>query len=214
MAHGRALGCAVARRTDRRAWTGRTTIDPNHSAQVEGDHDLSSHTPAQLDAIEGIIEDAQGDIRRKAEPPTVTTSEDAAEFAASFPRLVQDARLDAEGIAALLGGAQDVYVAGCASPLNSPYAPAGKLCPARPWVCLLCPLATFTPRHLPNLLGLEEYFSRQAAQMTLDQFMAIFGPYAARLDEDILPRFPTAAIDEAGQRPRHTLPLPVEEIPR
>jgi hypothetical protein len=212
--HGGRLRATYQHRRDRRAWTGRTTIDPNHSAQVEGDHYLSSHTPAQLDAIEGIIEDAQGDIRRKAEPPTVTTSEDAAEFAASFPRLVQDARLDTEGIAALLGGAQDVYVAGCASPLNSPYAPAGKLCPARPWVCLLCPLATFTPRHLPNLLGLKEYFSRQAAQMTIDQFMTIFGPYVARLDEDILPRFPTAAIDEAARRPRHALPLPVEEIPR
>ncbi len=212
--HGGRLRATYQHRRDRKAWTGRTTIDPNHSAQVEGDHYLSSHTPAQLDAIEGIIEDAQGDIRRKARPPTVTTSEDAAEFAASFPRLVQDARLDAEGIAALLGGASDVYVAGCASPLNSPYAPAGKLCPARPWVCLICPLATFTPRHLPNLLGLKEYFSRQAAQMTLDQFMAVFGPYAARLDEDILPRFATAAIEEAARRPRRALPLPVEEIPR
>jgi hypothetical protein len=212
--HGGRLRATYQHRRDRKAWTGRTTIDPNHSAQVEGDHYLSSHTPAQLDAIEGVIEEAQSDLRRKAEPPTVTTGDDVAEFAASFPRLVHDARLDAEGIATLLGGAQDVYVAGCASPLNSPYAPAGTLCPARPWVCLLCPLATFTPRHLPNLLGLKEYFSRQAAQMTLDQFMAIFGPYAARLDEDILPRFPTEAIDEAARQPRHPLPLYVEEIPR
>lgn len=45
-------------RRDRTTWTGRTTIDPNHSARVEGDHHLSSHTPAQLDALEGVIEQA------------------------------------------------------------------------------------------------------------------------------------------------------------
>lgn len=210
--HRGRLRATYQHRRDRASWTGRTTIDPNHSAQVEGDHYLSSHTPAQIDAIEGVIEDAQGDIRRRAEPPVVTDATDAAEFAAKFPRLVADAGLDAEGLAALLGGSQDVFVAGCASPLHSPYAPAGTLCPARPWVCLLCPLATFTPRHLPNLLRLKEYFSRQAAQMTLAQFMAVFGPYATRLDADILPRFSSAAIDEAARDASGLLPLRLEEM--
>ncbi len=53
----------------RRGWTGRTTIDPNHSAAVEGDHYLSVTTPAQQDAIEAIIEDGQADLLRKAQPP-------------------------------------------------------------------------------------------------------------------------------------------------
>lgn len=210
--HGGRVRATYYHRRDRASWTGRTTIDPNHSAQVEGDHYLSSHTPAQIDGIEGVIEDAQGDIRRRAEPPVVTNATDATEFAAKFPRLVEDAGLDAEGLAALLGGAQDVFVAACASPLHSPYAPAGTLCPARPWVCLLCPLATFTPRHLPNLLRLKEYFSRQAAQMTLAQFMAVLGPYAARLDQDILARFPSAAIDEAARGASSMLPLRLEEM--
>jgi len=210
--HGGRVRATYQHRRDRSAWTGRTTIDPNHSARVEGDHYLSSHTPAQMDAIEGIIEQAQTDIRRKAEPPVVTTSEDAAEFAEQFPRLVQKAGLDAESVAALLGGAQDVFVAACASPMNSPYAPVGTLCPARPWVCLLCPLAAFTPRHLPNLLRLKEYFSRQAEQMTLAQFIAVFGPYAARLDDDIFPRFPTAAIHEAARSDVGPLPFHPEEM--
>lgn len=210
--HGGRLRATYQHRRDRSAWTGRTTIDPNHSAQVEGDHYLSSHTPAQMDAIEGIIEQAQTDVRRKAEPPVITSSEDAAEFADAFPRLVQQAGLDAASVAALLGGEQDVFVAACASPTNSPYAPAGTPCPARPWVCLLCPLAAFTPRHLPNLLRLKDYFSRQAEQMTLAQFVAIFGPYAARLDEDILPRFPTAAIQEAARCEPNPLPLHPEEM--
>ena len=137
-------------RRDRSAWTGRTTIDPNHSAQVEGDHYLHSHTPAQLDALEAIIEQAQTDLRRKAEPPVVLTGAQTAEFAAGFPRLVEQAGLDAVAVHALLAGEQDVFVAACAAPLNSPHAPAGTLCPARPWVCLLCPLAEL-PLHLEEL---------------------------------------------------------------
>ena len=215
--HGGRIRATYHHRRDRAAWTGRTTIDPNHSARVEGDHYLSSHTPAQLDALEGVIEQAQGDVRRKAAPPVVISGEDAAAFAASFPRLAGDAGLDTATIQVLLSGEQDVFVAACASPLNSPHAPAGTLCPARPWVCLLCPLAAFAPRHLPSLLRLKEYFSRQAQQMTTPQFLRIFGPYTARLDEDILPRFGPAAIDAATRQRAETtafLPLHLEEQPR
>ncbi len=215
--HGGRIRATYHHRRDRASWTGRTTIDPNHSARVEGDHYLSSHTPAQLDALEGVIEQAQGDVRRKAAPPVVISSEDAAAFAASFPRLVEDAGLDTATVQALLSGEQDVFAAACASPLNSPHAPAGTLCPARPWVCLLCPLAAFAPRHLPNLLRLKEYFSRQAQQMTTAQFLRIFGLYTARLDEDILPRFGPAAIDAATRQRAETtafLPLHLEEQPR
>ncbi|WP_180687310.1 hypothetical protein [Streptomyces gossypiisoli] len=215
--HGGRVRATYHHRRDRTTWTGRTTIDPNHSARVEGDHYLSSHTPAQLDALEGVIEQAQGDVRRKAAPPVVISSEDAAAFAADFPRLVEDAGLDAAAIKALLSGEQDMFVAACASPLNGPHAPAGTLCPARPWVCLLCPLAAFAPRHLPNLLRLKEYFSRQAQQMTTGQFLRIFGPYTARLDEDILPRFGPAAIEAATRQsaePAAFLPLHLEEQPQ
>ena len=215
--HGGRIRATYQHRRDRTAWTGRTTIDPNHSAQVEGDHYLHSHTPAQLDALEEIIEQAQTDLRRKAEPAIVVTGQDAAEFAANFPRLVEDAGLDAEAITALLTGAQDVFVAACAAPLNSPHAPAGTLCPARPWVCLLCPLATFAPRHLPNLLRLKAFFARQGTQLTAGQFLALFGPYAARLDDDVLPRF---APDDVAAASRLTdedaagtdLPLHLEEL--
>jgi hypothetical protein len=214
--HGGRVRATYHRRRDRSAWTGRTTIDPNHSARVEGDHYLSSHTPAQLDAIEGVIEQAQGDLRRKAAPPVVVTSQDAVAFTAAFPRLVQDAGLDAATVMALLSGEQDVFVAACANPLNSPHAPPGTLCPARPWVCLLCPLAAFTPRHLPNLLRLKEYFSGQATAMAAAQFMRIFGPYAARLDDDVLPRFGPAAINAATRAAASNataLPLNLEELP-
>lgn len=196
--HGGRVRATYHHRRDRSSWTGRTTIDPNHSARVEGDHYLSSHTPAQLEAIDDIIEQSQTDLRRKAEKPIVFAAQDAASFAAEFPAMVEEAGLDADAIARLLSGEQDVFVAACANPTNSPHAPAGQLCPARPWVCLLCPLAAFSPRHLPNLLNLKDYFARQSQRMTTAQFIQIFGPYASRLDDDILPRFPASDIREAA----------------
>lgn len=42
---------------------------PNHSPRVEGDHYLSATTPAQRRAVEEIIEDAQNDMLRRAQPP-------------------------------------------------------------------------------------------------------------------------------------------------
>lgn len=214
--HGGRIRATYHHRRDRSTWTGRTTIDPNHSAQVEGDHYLSSHTPAQMDAIEAVIEQAQHDVRRKAEPAVIVTSESAARFAAAFPRLVEEAGLDTAAITALLAGEQDVFVAACASPFNSPHAAAGTLCPARPWVCLLCPLAAFAPRHLPGLLALREFFSRQAMQLTTAQFLGVFGPYSARLTEDILPRFGASAIAQAARQLAEQaaeLPLHLEEVP-
>lgn len=215
--HGGRIRATYHHRRDRSAWTGRTTIDPNHSAQVEGDHYLHSHTPAQLDALEAIIEQAQTDLRRKAEPPVVLTSPQAAEFAAGFPGLIAHAGLDAAAVQVLLNGEQDVFVAACAAPTNSPHAPAGTLCPARPWVCLLCPLAVFVPRHLPNLLRLKEFFSRQGTQMSTAQFLHVFGPYATRLDEDILPRFTAAAVAAADRglltQAAAELPMHLEELP-
>ena len=197
--HGGRIRVTHLQRRDRASWTGRTTIDPNHTAAVEGDHYLSSHTPAQRDAIDGIIEDAQRDQRRKA-ATMIAGGATIAEFASRFPELVAEAGLDTDTITALLSGEQDVFVAACAAPFNSPHAPSGTLCPARPWVCLLCPLAVFAPRHLPNLLRLKKFFAQQSRHLTAAQFMRTFGPYALRLDEDLLPRFGTTAIDAATHR--------------
>lgn len=182
----------------RRGWTGRTTIDPNHSAAVEGDHYLSVTTPSQQDAVEAIIEDGQADLLRKAQPPRVLTDDQAADAAAGLPQLAAEHGLDDAAISELLGGQRDVFVAACANQLASPFGPAGKPCPARPWVCLLCPLAVFLPRHLPNLLRLKGFFSRQFRQQPTTAFLAVFGPYAHRLETDILPRFDQQAVTAAA----------------
>lgn len=184
---------------DRRAWTGnaRATIDPNHTPAVEGDHYLSVTTRGQRHAVETIVEDAQHDLLRRAQPPMVISAQDAAELAAGYPQLLATMSLDNAAIAELVGGSRDVFTAACADQLAGLHGPAGKPCPARPWVCLLCPLAVFAPRHAVNLLRLKAFFSRQWRQMPAAQFMAVFGPYAARIDQ-ILTRFDPAALRAAA----------------
>jgi hypothetical protein len=186
---------------DKSTWrgSGRAAIDPNHSPQVEGDHYLAATTPAQRDALEAIIEDAQHDLARRAEPPAVITDETAAALAAGYPQLVASLQLGETVIAELVGGQRDVFTAACADQLSGLHGPKGKPCPARPWVCLLCPLAVFAPRHAPNLLRLKGFFARQWRQMTTDHFMAVFGPYSQRVGE-VLDRYDPAVLAAAARQ--------------
>jgi hypothetical protein len=203
---------------DRRAWSGqgRATIDPNHSAQVEGDHYLTATTPSQQRAVEAIVEDAQHDLLRRAHPPTVLTDEDTAALARDYPQLVATLDLDDSVIAELVGGERDVFTAACADQLSGLHGPKGKPCPARPWVCLLCPLAVFAPRHAANLLRLKGFFSRQWQQMPAAQFMTVFGPYSQRVDQ-VLGRFDQALLADAARVVSdrdEELPLRPEEATR
>lgn len=203
---------------DKSSWTGRgrATIDPNHSPAVEGDHYLTAATPSQRRAVEVIVEDAQHDLLRRAHPPVVVTGEDAATLVRDYSQLIAALDLDDTVITELIGGARDVFVAACADQLSGLHGVKGKPCPARPWVCLLCPLAVFAPRHAANLLRLKGFFSRQWRQMPADQFMAVFGPYAQRIGQ-VLERFDHAVLAQAardvGDRDDE-LPLRPEESTR
>jgi hypothetical protein len=201
---------------DKAGWTGsgRAAIDPNHTPAVEGDRYLTATTPAQQHAVEAVIEDAQHDMLRRAHPPTVITEEDAALLAAGYPQLVAAMGLDDSAIAELVGGQRDVFTAACGDQLSGLHGPKGKPCPARPWVCLLCPLAVFAPRHAVNLLRLKAFFSRQWQQMPAAQFMAVFGPYAARIQQ-VLDRFEPAVLASAAchvEDQDHEVPLRPEEM--
>jgi len=132
--------------------------------------------------MEAIIEDAQHDLLRRTRPAAVLADADAAVLVRNYPQLVASLELDDTVIAELVGGARDVFVAACADQLSGLHGPKGKPCPARPWVLAL-PLAVFAPRHAANLLRLKAFFSRQWQQMPTAQFMAVFGPYAHRIDE-------------------------------
>ena len=111
------------------------------------------------------VEEAQHDLVRRAHPPAVIGGDDAAALARDFPHLVSGLGLAAGSIvlAELTGGQRDVFAAACGDQLSGLHGPAGKPCPARPWVCLACPLAVFAPRHAPNLLRLRAFFARQWA---------------------------------------------------
>jgi hypothetical protein len=174
---------------ERGAWAGsrRATLDPNRSPQVEGDHYLGAGTPKQREFVDEIIAEAQNDMLRRAERPVVLAGEDLAELVRDYPQKVAVLGLDDEALAALVGGARDVFTAACGDQLSGLHGPKGKPCPARPWVCLLCPLALFTPRHLPNLMRLRAFFARQWDQMTQAEFMGIFGRYDQRLAEILTP---------------------------
>jgi len=203
---------------DRNSWSGRgrATIDPNHSPHVEGDHYLTATTPSQQRAVDAIVEDAQHDLLRRAHPPVVVSEQDAVALARDYPQLIAALRLDDATIAELVGGTRDVFVAACADQLSGLHGPKGKPCPARPWVCLLCPLAVFAPRHAANLLRLKMFFSRQWQLMPAAQFMAVFGPYSQRIGQ-VLSRYDDAVLAEAlGQVGDHDdeLPLRPEEATR
>ncbi|WP_223126157.1 hypothetical protein [Streptomyces sp. TRM68367] len=201
---------------DKQTWTGsgRATIDPNHSPAVEGDHYLTASTPAQRRAVETIVEDAQHDLLARAQPPTVLTDEDAAILAQGYPQLVAAMDMGETALAELVGGQRDVFTAACGDQLSGLHGPKGKPCPARPWVCLLCPLAVFAPRHAANLLRLKAFFSRQWQQMPAAQFMAVFGPYATRIQQ-VLDRFDPTVLAQAATQVTgrdEELPLRPEEL--
>ncbi len=203
---------------DKSSWAGRgrATIDPNHSPQVEGDRYLTATTPSQQRAVDAIVQDAQHDLLRRAHPPVVITEHDALALVRDYPQLIAALDLDDAVIADLVGGTRDVFVAACADQLSGLHGPKGKPCPARPWVCLLCPLAVFAPRHAPNLLRLKLFFSRQWQQMPAAQFMAVFGPYSQRIGH-VLDRYDDAVLAEALHRVGDhddELPLRPEEATR
>ncbi|MFD0203372.1 MULTISPECIES: hypothetical protein [Saccharothrix] len=61
---------------------------------------------------------------------------------------------------------------------------------------------------------MKAFFARQFRQMPTAQFMAVFGAYADRLDQDILPRFAPAVLASAASGVREhddELPLRPEE---
>jgi hypothetical protein len=111
----------------RATWTGsaRATVDPNHSAQVEGDHYLTASTPAQQHAVETVVEDAQHDMLRRAHPPAVVSEQDAVALARDYPQLVAGLGLDSGALAELVGGERDVFVAACADQLAGLHGPKG-----------------------------------------------------------------------------------------
>ena len=130
---------------------GRQSLKPFRQIRLEGDHCLTATTPAQHQAVEAIVEDAQHDLVRRAHRPVVLAGDGTAALTADMPETITELLLDQAVMTELLGGERDVFAAACADELSGLHGPPGRPCPAQPWVCLACPLAVFAPppRHEP-----------------------------------------------------------------
>ncbi|MFF1658381.1 hypothetical protein [Streptomyces sp. NPDC058255] len=96
---------------DRSHWRGsrRSTLDPNRSPGVEGDHYLTNTTSAQREAAEDIIAQAQEDLVGRALPPLVLATAEMADVVENYPEHMKRLGLDDNALAQLLSGERDVF---------------------------------------------------------------------------------------------------------
>ena len=202
-----------------RDWNGALRIDANHSAAVEGDHYLAPTRASS--AIDAVIEAAQRDAVRKAAtaPLTLLSAEELDRLAASPSAAASRLAMSREAARELVDGERDVFAAACKDFHNSPHGPAGSPCPAPVWTCLSCPLAVFTPSHVPNLLRLRAHLDRQWRSLGSTEWMSAYGASHLRLERDILASFPpplvhaAQAVVDGDLDPADGLYLPPEQHP-
>lgn len=89
-------------------------------------------------------------------------------------------------------------VAQCASPYESPFSPAGRLCEHRPSMCFACPNAIVFADHLPRILAYREVLRGHENEMSPAQFAAVHGQQLANV-EQILDMFSDEQRDQASQ---------------
>ncbi|MGO3556059.1 MAG: hypothetical protein ACTINZ_11875 [Microbacterium gubbeenense] len=89
-------------------------------------------------------------------------------------------------------------VAHCASPYESPFSPAGRLCEHRPSMCFACPNAIVFTDHLPRLLAYREVLRGHEKEMPPAQFAVVYGQQVANI-EQILDEFSPEHRDQASR---------------
>ena len=87
-------------------------------------------------------------------------------------------------------------VAHCASPYESPFSPAGRLCEHRPSLCFACPNAIVFADHLPRILAYREVLRGHEKEMPPAQFAAVYGQQMANI-EQILGEFSSEQREQA-----------------
>ncbi|WP_416279409.1 hypothetical protein [Mycetocola zhadangensis] len=183
-------------------WHGAVTIDPTHSALVEGDRYLSGS--AEPDEVDLTVESAQEDLLRRATAVALVVSDDG-----DLADGVDDALL----VSQRTEGTWDMFAALCRDPFTSPFNQSGTFCTAVVWACLVCPLAVITPAKLPALLRLQDYLRDQSASVTQAEWVRVYGPAWVQLVSRILPQFGDAIIAEARRIVDDDLDLPVPPSP-
>ena len=89
-------------------------------------------------------------------------------------------------------------VAHCASPYESPFSPAGRLCEHRPSMCFACPNAIVFADHLPRIIGYREVLRSYENEMSPAQFASVYGQQVANI-EQVLDLFSQEQRDRASR---------------
>lgn len=189
-------------------WHGAVTVDPNHTATVEGDRYLTRSADAE--EVAAVVEAAQGDLLRRAEHVELVVAAD------------DDLADEVDGPAAVVArGALttdetewDMFAAACKNPFDSPFTAKGSFCVAAVWSCLVCPLAVITPANLPALLRLRDFLEAKQAEVTAHEWVTAFAAAWVQLTTRILPRFDsvTLAAARAAVAADEDLPLHLERL--
>lgn len=200
---GRALHIELSRlrKTYKAEWYVKTggqleTFAQGHTVDVAVQHyaDIPALKAVHEATIAAAIEDALA--AERTEPRVITSKQEAAirldPGGASLP-----GTLAAEAVTPFLDGAQDLWLAGCASFYDSPFGTKGQACPSPFWSCLDCGNAVITARKLPALIAFLAFATAQRESLAEADWDAKFGRAHRRIRDQILPAFPKAVVAAA-----------------
>jgi len=138
----------------------------------------------------------QVDCARAAVLPPVLRPDDIAEAATQPDAVAARYGVTVDVLRRVLDGRLDTVLTACVDYQNGPYTPAGKSCDASFLMCLECPCARATPRHLPLLLLALDALEERGRLMTRLAWARRFGRPHTQL-ADLLARFPSAIVAAA-----------------
>ena len=164
--------------------------------------------PALRALHEATVADAFAEAVAAARPVVLTPKHESA--ARADPDCAGDL-IEPAGVAALLDGEQDVWLAACANFYASPWGDAGEPCPQPFWTCLECRNAVVTARKLPAILAFRTFIETERGRLGAEDWRHRFARAHARIVDQILPAFSPAMIAAAeAEAVRAALYLPPE----
>ncbi|MFD5768900.1 hypothetical protein ACFWIN_24180 [Streptomyces sp. NPDC127049] len=175
-----------------------------HTREVAGRHyaDIGAHEEIHDQAVEAGLSEA---LAVHLQPPVVLDEEGG--------RLDDGSQeVPLEAVRDALSGATDVWLSSCRNFFDSPYSlKKGAACPVPPWVCLECPNAVFTTRHLPAVLSVLGTIEAQRDEFSTAEWTARFAVAHERIVKGVLARFSARQIATAhaiaeADGPRLSLP--------
>ena len=181
---------------------------------MEGDHYLTATTAAQQDMVEQIIEDAQQDMLRRAAPAVVLTDAGVSDLAGRYPELISRLGVDDTAIAELDRRDPRCVRGRLRRPAVGPARPARQAMPGPAVGVPALPAGGVRPPARGEPAAAQGVLRPAVAADARAQFMAVFGPYAARIGQ-VLHRYPAqllaALAAEVGDHDGE-LPLRAEEL--